>query len=115
MLLLSVFIVSAEDLRLNISMEDITPKEKVVISPECDKEFTAFFQQDVTFMMRDYCSGVNTNLITILILAMLIWITEPMIKKGLEKSNNARYAFFIKWLGLGLMAIVLIGLWFARG
>jgi len=88
---------------------------KPIISEACNREYAEFFGQDITSVMKNYCSQTNTNMIIVLIIAMLIWLIEPKLKQLLEKEGQGNYAFFIKWVGLGLLAIVLIGLWISRG
>lgn len=104
LLLLLLPVVSAEEFTFSKKTIEFTATP---MSYECQQEYKQAFDRDVSEVLQEYCDSISPNSFWVLALAIVILVVQPLVKKKDEFSGGA-----VKLLGLGLIALVMIMLYF---
>ena len=102
LILLLLPIASAQE--FNVELLDMP---KVPMSPECQEQYKELFEQDITQVLKDYCDSTNSSSFYLLGISILILLAQPLVTKKNEFIGGA-----VKLLGLGMIVLVMIMLYF---
>lgn len=114
-LLLTISIVVADS---NITFDQtelvatFVPQQQKVFTSECREQFNNFFTMQPEVLVKNYCNAIQTKVIWIFVLAGLMWLFEPVMKKLVQKKKidtayiSVSSIFWIyKVIGIGIMFI----------
>jgi hypothetical protein len=76
------------------------------------------YQKSLPELVQEYCSGVIDGVGYLIIIGVILWLLEPVIKKLLDKwvipdklkifISKESIMFLYKWIGLGILIMAFI-------
>jgi len=69
-------------------------------------EGTTIKDVDEGELVKEYCGAVSTRGAILVILGLLMWIAQPIVKKSIKRTwmfDKKDLMFMYKWLGIGIL------------